>query len=112
MKMYLYFFVRGTFTKITKKTIILKINDASLRNLVFNECRMWMYAQLEYKKDEQLFFDRVISCAKNAWEHDNHVLQDFAQYFSSRYFLIIGTLYYLHISNFILSCKYIHIFEV
>ncbi len=28
----------------------------SLRNDVFNECRMWMYAQLGHNEDEQIFF--------------------------------------------------------
>ena len=65
----------------------------SLRNDVFNECRMWMYAQLGHNEDEQLFFDRIISSVKNAWECGGHVLQDFASYFSSHYFPIIGTLY-------------------
>ena len=50
--MFLYFFVRDTFLKIVKKSTILKINDVFLRNLVFNECRMWMYAQLGHKKNE------------------------------------------------------------
>ena len=76
-----------------KKTTISKIKDVSLRNFVFNECRMWMYTQLGYNEDEQLFFDRIISSAKNAWERGGHVLQDFASYFSSQYFPIIGTLY-------------------
>jgi hypothetical protein len=78
---------------------------------------MWMYAQLGHKEDEQLFFDRIISYAKNAWKYGGHVLQDFAEDFFSYYFSIIGILYYLYsyylyISNFILSCKHIHILEV
>ena len=40
----------------------------------------------EHKEDEQLFFDWIISCAKNAWEHHDHVLQNFAGYFFSHYF--------------------------
>ena len=65
----------------------------SLRNDVFNECRMWMYAQLGHNEDEQLFFDRIISIAKNAWDRRGQVLQNFANYFSSHYFPIIGTSY-------------------
>lgn len=53
---------------------ILEINDVFLRNHIFNECRMWMYTQSGYEKDEQLFFDRIISCARNAWEHGGNVL--------------------------------------
>ena len=92
-KMFLYSFVRGTFLKIRKKTTISKIKDVSLRSDVFNECRMWMYAQLGHNEDEQIFFDRIISTAKHAWDRGGQVLQNFANYFSSHYFPIIGTLY-------------------
>ena len=60
---------------------ILNINNVSLWNVIFNECRIWIYARLGHKEDEQLFFDRIISCAQNAWEQGGHVLQDFAEYF-------------------------------
>ena len=76
-----------------KKTTFSKIKEVSLRNDVFNECRMWMYAQLGHNEDEQLFFDRIISIAKNAWDRRGQVLQNFANYFSSHYFPIIGTSY-------------------
>ena len=40
MKMFLYSFVRDTFLEIEIKTTVPKINDVSLRNDVFNECRI------------------------------------------------------------------------
>ena len=82
MKMFLYSFVRGTFLKFRKKRQFQKIKDVSLRNSVFNECQMWMYAQLGHKEDEPLFFDRIIFSAKIAWKRGDHVLQDFASFFS------------------------------
>ena len=95
-KMFLYSFMRGTFLKIGKKTTNSKIKDVSLLNDVFNECRMCIYAQLRHNEDEQLFFDRIIFTVKNAWDRGGQVLQDFASYFSSHYFLIIGTSYTIY----------------
>ena len=37
------------------KMTISKMKDVSLRNLVFNECQMWMYAQSDIKKTNNYF---------------------------------------------------------
>ena len=95
-KMFLYSFVRGTFFKNFKKMTISKIKDVSLQNDVVIECRMWMYSQLGHNEDERLFLDRIISTAKNAWDRCGQVLQDFASYFFSHYFSIIGTWYLIY----------------
>ena len=50
-----------------------------------------------HNENEQLFFDRIIPFANNAWARGDHVFQDFASYFSLHYFPIIGTLYPIYL---------------
>ena len=91
-KMFLYFFVRGTFLKIGKK------RQFQNQGRVLTERRIQRMSNVNvctigHNEDEQLFFDRIIFTAKNAWDRGGQILQDFASYFSSHYFPIIGTSY-------------------
>ena len=72
--------------------MITKIKDVAVRNATFNLCRVFMYVQLQLEEEPQLLYNRIIACAKQAWERGGVILQEFAAYFSMHYFSIIGNI--------------------